>query len=716
MLTHLKDENAVAIDYETFYSSKTGYSLSAMTPYAYVHDKRFDPYLVSICGWEIFDDGILAAELEMGPEGEPKAATRFHADGSMWRRLDDGRQLYVGRPEAFGYWGNLNGRILLAHNAGFDEVVTDRCIELKIIPELVGCQWQDTADLTAYLMVSRSLKDAMKYLFDKEISKAVRSGMDGRHDWELDEKERRALVEYGGDDAVECHDIWLNFADRWPEIERKISCQNRDAIRRGFRIDRAYAEKALKALKAVQAEVLPDIPWVTRINPKTGTFYAAGSLPALRQAVEDLGITPPKSFKKDDPGFLDWLKEHDDIDFIRARTKYAGTVQHVARIETLVKSADENDLVRPGLIYFGAATGRFAAGLSDDSGGKNVNMLNLPRSALFKGDPRILDGKGIDLRGMYIPREGYKYVIFDYSQIEARFALWLVDDTHMMEALAREGNLYQANAVAMGWCKSGANLKHDDPDLYRLAKCCVLGLGYGMGAVKFVDSCKSQGLDFPSIPKAEWPELDRRLMFIIRNTGKVRDPFDPKNEHYVGQLLRSDQIVRDWRRANAAIVQRWYDYADAFRTRAMSNCGTVNFRLPSGRIKTYWDPKLVKELTTEIGEDGKEHPSYRVTMQATVVRGKPPKLLTGGNLMENIVQATCRDIMTYGAVEIEEKHPSWKFCWSCYDEVIFEVPEAEVPEALVEMPAIMTIGDYIKDWTRGLPLEVEGGAFDKYCK
>ena len=49
---------------------------------------------------------------------------------------------------------------------------------------------------------------------------------------------------------------------------------------------------------------------------------------------------------------------------------------------------------------------------------------------------------------------------------------------------------------------------------------CVLGLGYGMGAAKFVDSCKSQGLDLPALPKAEWPELDRRLMFMIRNVAR----------------------------------------------------------------------------------------------------------------------------------------------------------------------------------------------------
>ena len=84
--------------------------------------------------------------------------------------------------------------------------------------------------------------------------------------------------------------------------------------------------------------------------------------------------------------------------------------------------------------------------------------------------------------------------------------------------------------------------------------------------------------------------------------------------------------------------------------------------------------------------------------------------------MENVVQATCRDIMTYGAVEVERLHPTWKFCWSVYDEIIYEVPEEECEEALSEMPRIMCHGDLIKEWTQGLPLEVEGDVCDKYHK
>ena len=83
--------------------------------------------------------------------------------------------------------------------------------------------------------------------------------------------------------------------------------------------------------------------------------------------------------------------------------------------------------------------------------------------------------EGVDLRGMYMSRPGYRLVVFDYSQVEARFSLWYVGDTHMMGALKREGNLYQANAVAMNWCKSGEKIKKTSPDTYRLAKCCFTG-------------------------------------------------------------------------------------------------------------------------------------------------------------------------------------------------------------------------------------------------
>jgi len=709
-----RDNQAVALDYETYYDTKQGYSLSTMSPQLYCADPRFDAYLVAICGWEITDDGIFEPGMTLSggcyeAGWEPgKVVTRKRADGSLFRKLEDGRQLYVGRPESFGDWDNLRDRILIAHNAAFDSVVTDELARRGMAPAwLKDAEWKCTADLAAYLMVPRNLKGAMKELFGKEISKAVRAGMDGRHDYDLSPEERRALVEYGGSDAVECHDIWLEYAPEWPDIERDISDQKRDATKRGIMVDRKLVEDSIKELKRYHAEVVCDVPWYPE--------KPVGSLPALRNAVIAMGIEPPKSFKKDDPGFLDWQKEHEDIPFIAARQKAVAINMHLARLEGILASLDKGGASHPAFLYFGAHTGRDSG--KSSTGGANTNMLNMPRKPILQGDEHVFGGKGVDIRGMYVARPGHKFVVYDYSQIEARFSLWLVDDTHMMEAMKREGNLYQANAVTMGWCKPGEKIKKEKPDVYRLAKCCVLGLGYGMGAAKFVDSCKSQGLELPSVPVDCWPELDRRLLFILRNVARIKgDPYSERNRAKVGQLIRSLQIVSDWRNANSRIVAKWREYEDVFKQRIAAGKSTVAFRLPSGRVKRYFDPHLCKEETVEVDENGKEHPSFRVAIKATTVRGNPATFFTGGNIMENIVQASCRDIMAYSAVEIERKHPTWRYVFSVYDEIVFEVPEQEATEASIVIPQIMTFGDYIRDWTEGLALEVEGDVCDRYHK
>ena len=287
----------------------------------------------------------------------------------------------------------------------------------------------------------------------------------------------------------------------------------------------------------------------------------------------------------------------------------------------------------------------------------------------------------------------------------------------MMGAIEREGNLYQANSVAMGWSKPGDKIKKTNPDLYRLAKCATLGLGYGMGAAKFVDNCKSQGLDIPSMPVEKWPELDRRLMFVIRNVARIKgDPYAECNRARVGQLLESLRIVTDWRTANSKIVAKWKEYEEVFKQRIAAGKDTVAIRLPGGRIKRYFHPHLCKEETIEVDENGKEHPSFRIAIKASVVRGAPPVFLNGGALLENCIQASCYDILMNAIVEIADTHPTWKYVFNVYDECIFQIPESDIDEAQVEIPRIMTHGDRIKDWTEGLMLEVEGDICDRYHK
>lgn len=687
------DSQVFSVDFETDYNTKAGYSLSSMTTDQYCSDPRFNPYLVAIAGRGLF------------PEGTP---TPGYKNRVMMSEDADGVQLFVGRPESFQWWERVNHHIIAIHNASFDERCLIECMKRGIIPNVLDdVEYVCTADMTAYLLCKRSLKDAMKQLFGRDISKAVRSAMDGRHDTDLSPEEYRALVEYGGSDALECLELWERFSPEFPEIERQISSQKREATIRGVMVDVEYAKAALKELKRYHAEVVCDVPWYPE--------KPVGSLPALRQAVTALGVDPPKSFKKDDPGFLDWQKEHDDIPFIAARQKAVAVTMHSARIEGIIDSVDANGFSHPQFLFFGAHTGRDSG--KSDSGKSAGNLLNLPRKPILQGDEHVFGGKGVDIRGMYIARPGHKFVIADYAQIEARFLLWLVDDTHMMDAMRREGNLYEAAAVQMGWCKSGDHIKKTKPDLYRLSKAATLGLGYSMGAVKFIESCKSQGLDLTPVPVESWPELDRRVMFIIRNVARVKgDPYSERNRVKVGQILESLRIVTDWRNANSKIVAKWREYEQVFKERIAAGKSTVAFRLPSGRIKRYFDPHLCKEETVEVDENGVEHPSFRVAIKATTVRGNPPVFLAPGNICENIVQASCRDIMAYSAVELERRYPTWRYVFSVYDEMVFEVPEAEADEARAEMERVMCQGDYIREWTQGLPLEVESCVSDRYIK
>lgn len=455
------DKTAIAVDYESWYSTKDGYSLAKMPTWQYCASEKFDAYLVAICGWEVLSEDPTARDWEWE---EGVTITKFDSKGSMYRRLPDGRQLFVGRPENFPDWENLQGRLLLAQNASFDQVVTIELAKRGKIPAFMGEQrWACTADMSVYMAAPRNLKGACKELLGLEVSKEVRASLDGRHDWELTPDEYRALVEYGGSDAVECHDLWLKYSKDWPYMERRISELNRFATIKGIRLDVDYCKRALKELESYLARVLCDIPWYPE--------KAAGSLPALKQAVLAMGLPCPKSFKKDDPGFLRWVDKNGNIPFIKARQKAISIQMCIARLKTMVDYVD-GDRSHVTFLYGGAHTLRFT-GKGESAGG--VNLLNLPRKPVMAGDENVFGGEGVKIRECYMSDPGYKFAVYDYSQIERRFVLWAVDDQKMLEGVKREGNLYEASAVAMGWCEPHSHIKKTNPGLYLKAKQCVTG-------------------------------------------------------------------------------------------------------------------------------------------------------------------------------------------------------------------------------------------------
>lgn len=709
----MKDKFYVALDFETFYIKKK-YSVGGtdgMTIRQYCEDGRFDPYLVSFAvktsdaekfgvsvdGWETVEYTTPGGE-----KAEIKAIA-MHPDDAKWSEFD--------------------GATFIIHNANFDCEVLNALIRSGKVPK-IEYDAVDTADLVAYLGVRRSLKDAMKHLYGIEISKEVRSSMDGKHVSDLNAQERSDLYRYGTDDSIHCYMLWDGYGEQWPYVERMMSKMNRDANIRGIDVDVELVETGLETLRKIRSTAEAKIPWVNDPDPESR--FPAASLPALAKWLSLRGYPVPKSFNKNGNEFMDWKKTLDAekdrelLDILDARIAVTGTNSHIARLELMLKQMGSDRRLHPGFVYFGAHTGRFTAGVSyenenviksDADKVKNLNLLNMTKKPVY----------GVDMRAMYIAGAGKKLVVADYSQVEARALLWLADDTEMCEALMNgKANLYQLTAVKMGWCKPEDDIKHNDPLLYQMAKQCVLGLGYSMSTFTFALRLEAAGITLKCVPRSEWTETDvERIRFVCEKQAFL-SLTNKGDEHRIGQLIWVQRIVEQWRDANWRIAGRrneetgfreggfWREMQSQLIRAAVSRSPRFWFDFPSGRRKVYHDPVVCQK--SDLG--GRMNKYY----MARPVLGGRSTILNGGKLTENTVQAFCRDILVNSIVEIHDKHPGWEYLFNVYDEVVFCVPEDEADFALKEVSDIMCHGDYISEWTKGLPLGVEGCVTDYYTK
>lgn len=716
----MKEGLYIAFDSETYYE-KNRYSVAGkngLTMRQYTDDKRFDCYLVSfaiksddaekfgidVAGWEDF-------EYRSPSTGE---TVRLKAIAKHPSEID---------------WMQFEGATFAIHNANFDCEVLRRLVKDGKVPEFEH-KVVDTADMIAYLGIRRSLQAGMKFVFGTEVSKKVRSDMDGKRVEQLSPTEREALYRYGTDDAIHCFMLWLECGHRWPYVERRMSELNRESNMRGIRTDVDLVEAGLDRLRRIYSDGASKLPWMMAENPEDRC--PASSCPALARWLEAHGYSIPKSFNKNGNDFMDWRKELDEekdaelIGILDARIAVTGTQSHIARLETMLNQVDEDGRLHPGFVYFGAHTGRFTAGVAGDreedkkssDDPKNLNLLNMAKKPVY----------GVDLRAMYVAGPGRKMVICDYSQVEARALLWLADDDEMCKALMydkskgeKEPNLYQLTAVKMNWCKPEDNIKHDDPMTYQMAKQCVLGLGYSMAAFTFLLRLEANGIVVPSVPENEWTEDDLAGCDFIFRKQAFLDPKSTGDKYRCGQFIYVRRIVEQWRNANWRIAGRidpetgfrnggfWREQQATLIRAAVAKAPRFWVEMPSGRRKTYHDP-VVCFKEGGMGERGSKY------YMARPVRGGRTVILNGGKLTENLVQAFCRDILVNSIVEIADKHPGWEYLFNVYDEVVFSVPEDEAEFALKEIGDIMCHGENIAPWTKGLPLGVEGCIADHYTK
>jgi hypothetical protein len=623
----------VGLDFETYYDDKC--SVVKLGVDAYCRHPDFDPYLIAVT---------------------------------------DGNEKWVGEPKDFNF-SALEGETVVSHNAGFDRQVFHWGVRNGKWDDVRYKEWHCTANLSAYLCDHRSLSSAVEHLFGRKLSKDVRDRAKTkrvadmkREGWWDD------MIAYGASDTVECQRIFADFGHLWPTYERRLSELTYKQCSQGVFVDkeRLHDLKQQAQIALIKAETA--LPWLETNKPT--------STKAIAEECRKHGIPCPPIKSHSDDGeelFEEWQTLFAPrFPWVQAVTAWRRLNKFVGFLEKIEERLRPDGSMGFELKFYGAHTGRW-------SGGGGLNMLNLRKIPLLldsewklnlDDDRDVMAAQQyedtqtwpewvahvLDVRGVFIPKPGMKFVISDLSQIEPRVLNWLVGNYEFLELLKGGMALYEAHARAtMGW--TGGVLKKESKDKYAMAKARVLALGYGAGWEKFI------GMAFT----------------------------------YAGVKLdeaTSRSQVTQFREDNPLIVKGWNKLDDQFRAAVG---GDFHIELPNGRKLNYHDVK--RSVRTRQDKKTKE---ITKSFEYTARTGDKRASFYGGKLMENATQAAARDVFCEGLLRLEDA--GIHSVWTIYDETVTQVPLDTDPEDVRGLMA------QTPDWLSGCPIDATAENADRYKK
>jgi len=355
----------------------------------------------------------------------------------------------------------------------------------------------------------------------------------------------------------------------------------------------------------------------------------------------------------------------------------------IKKYEAIERALCPDGRVRGLLQFYGAnRTGRWA--------GRLVQVQNLPQNhlpdltlarnlvkqgcfdeleMLFENVPNVLSEL---IRTAFVPRPGHRFIVADFSAIEARVIAWLAGERWRLNVFATHGKIYEASASQM--FKVPIEEITKGSPLRQKGKISELALGYGGS----VGALTAMGALDMGVEKEE---------------------------------LRP--LVTAWRSANPNITRLWWDIdraaIKAVKDKNSQTVGRIHFHLtngilfitlPSGRKLSYIKPRI------EINKFGREGITYEGIGESK----HWCRIDTyGPKLVENIVQATARDLLAEAMVRVADK--GYEIVMHCHDEVVIEAPM--VFGSLKDVCNIMAIAPA---WADGLPLRADGFICDYYKK
>jgi DNA polymerase len=287
---------------------------------------------------------------------------------------------------------------------------------------------------------------------------------------------------------------------------------------------------------------------------------------------------------------------------------------------------------------------------------------------------RALFGRPLDvisscLRGVFKAPPGQKFVVCDYTSIEAIVLAWLADEHDVLDVFRRGEDVYTYTANAIG--------SSSRP----LGKILVLACGYGMGHVKFQTTAAEWGLNLSTAQASA-------AVSAFRLARKRTVALWHACEHCALDAIRNPGSVFRFKK----LQFRMADPNKALK-------GSLLMTLPSGRNLVYRNARIENGQITFWGVDQYTRRWRELTTY-------------GGKLVENATQATARDLLAEAVVELDRDFPG-TLCTTIHDEVIALTREDAADTLLSEMRQAMSTPPA---WGTNLPLSAKGKTLDRYCK
>lgn len=486
---------------------------------------------------------------------------------------------------------------------------------------------------------------------------------------------------YNGQDVVVEREVRRKL-ERFPipEKEWRVWALDQRINDRGVRLDPVLFNAAIKCDEQYEARLVAEAKEITGLdNPN--------SLTQLKAWLVDQGLETPDGLSKEFmPGLLDAAPNDTVRRVLELRQEMSKT--SVDKYKAMQRSMCHDERAR-GLLQFCGAnrTWRWAGRIIQVQNlpQNKIDDLELARRLLREGDFELLEMMyGAPpfvlsqlIRTTFIPNDGCKFRVADFSAIEARVIAWLADEHWVLEVFRGHGKIYEATASSMFGVPLDTIVKgHKNYELRARGKVAVLACGYqgGPGAMAAMDSKKEIAPD-------EYPRL-----------------------------------VEQWRQANPNIRKLWYA-AERAAVKAVQEKTTVKLAhgvkyryaggilfadLPSGRSLAYVNPRIKPD--SKFNKDGLVFDGIDQTKKTWGAQRT-----YGGKLVENLVQAIARDCLAESLLRLDDA--GYKQVMHVHDEVVAECEEGF--GSVKEMTEIM--GQPI-EWAPGLPLQAAGFECEFYQK